>query len=209
MTYSDRSNSMTKNIYTEDYHYDDTTPPELDIMLAKCAWNAKSMYFYIPPIRQSLESELHMLRELLRWLHRQEVTARALLHYAISGGGSGSVALSSGLVLMVAIHNITPEMLVWLRVNCRQVIRQMARNKGLPMGRGNWQHFLAETLGRLSKRSVADEAKSITSDIRGALLTGENATNYVVHYRVGRSGVIESSEVDLAEEPARLKWTPA
>jgi len=207
--YSDKPNSIMNNDYTAQHHYDDTTPPELDIMLAENAWNAKCMHFHIPPITQSLESELPMLKETLRWLHQQEVAARALLHYAMLGGGSGSVALSSGLILMVDIHNVTSEVLLWLRVNCRQVIRHMARNKDLPMGRGNWQRFMAEALGRLSKRSVANEAKSITNDIREALLAGENATNCVVHYRVSKSGVIESSEVDLAEEPARLKWTPA
>jgi len=200
---------MTDNSYTNEYHDGQTMSPALEILLAQYTGNAESMYFVTPAITVSLESELHILHDLIQYLHAYRITAHVLMPVVKSGGSRSATVRMSGLVLMVDIQGMAPEALAFVRTKCRWTMRQMARGKGPCEDHRGWQQLLADTKGHFAEGSVESEVQTFTRNIRMDFLTGKSLTNGIIHYRVGRNGVLESAEVDFREEPTRLKFTEA
>ena len=204
---SQTGEKMTKNGCTLKYREGEAIPPAIDLVTAQNVGNRKSVSFFISALNGSLKSELHLLGELLQYLHKRRVTAYAVIPVLKAGYGPEAIVRASGLVLWVDIQDAAPEAIVWLRVKCRKLIRQMAWNKGVKIGGGLWQNSLEEMVGRLQRGSVASQVKTFTRNVRKYFLAGTTLTNGIIHYRVNKRGVLESAEADFREEPTRLAFS--
>lgn len=200
---------MAKNNYPPKYRRGERIPTEIDLRLAQSAGNAKSINFFISALSGSLESELDLLQELLRYCHKRHLAAHALMTVVKRGQGADATVWASGLEVWVDIEEMPPRALVRLRVKCRKIIRQMAWNKGVHIGRGHWEASLREIVGQLKSGRVASEVKSFRENIREDFLTSRILTNGVIQYRISKSGAFESAEVDFSQEPMRIKFTEA
>ena len=198
---------MNRNSYTREDLEGETIPVGIDLLLAQHTENAKTVNFAIPALRGSLGTELHSLRDLLLCFHKHQIPARAVMPVLKSGYGPDAAVSASGLALWASIQNLTPEGIVWVRIMCRELIRQMAWSKGLHIGRGHWTASLEEMVGELGRGCMANQVKTFTKNCRKFFLKGKTPTNGIIHYRVGRNGVFESAEVDFREESTRLKFT--
>jgi hypothetical protein len=197
---------MSKNSCTLKYREGEAIPPEIDLLLAQSVGNSRSVSFFISALDGSLESELYLLEELLQYLHKRRVPVRAVMPVLRVGRDPGATVRASGLVLWVDIQDKAPEEIVRLRVKCRKVIRQMAWNKGVRIGRGHWRNSLTQLVGHLERGGVTSQAKTFVKNGREDFLANRVLTNGIIQYRVGRNGVMESADVDFREEPTRLRF---
>ncbi len=198
---------MSRKNYIPEASDNETRSPEIELLIASDLGDYRSLYFIIPLTPGSLESELHLLRELLQHFHKHLVPAEALATIVKSGDGPDAAVQMSGLVLVVGIEDMTPEMIVCVRIECRRIICLMASNRGLSEDLGNWRRFSDHTIGRIGKARVTSRVETIAKDIRNGFLTGGDPTTGVIYYRVNKGGVMESAEVDFREEPSRLKFS--
>ena len=198
---------MNRNSYTREDLEGETIPVGIDLLLAQHTENAKTVNFAIPALRGSLETELHSLRDLLLCFHKHQIPARAVMPVLKSGYGPDAAVSASGLALWASIQDLTPEGIVWVRIMCRKLIRQMAWSKGLHIGRGHWTVSMEEMVGELGRGRLASQVRTFTKNIRESFLTGKTLTNGITHYRVSRDGVLESAEVDFRQESTRLKFS--
>lgn len=201
-----RPNSMTNDYHTQEVCNSDAIAFEVEKFIAENTGNAQSMHFGIPARSGSFLSELHTLREQLQYYHYYHIEAYALMPVVKSGTGPELIVQASGLVLFVHIGNMSPEVLMCVRAKCRLNMRQLAGNKGLHNDHNDWQEFLGNNSGKLAQGTVASQVKTFTRILRGTFLSGLTLTNGAIHYRINKSGALESAFVDYAEAPARLKW---
>ena len=200
---------MSTTNYAQEAYKNETRSPAIELLMAQNTGDAKSMYFHIPLVPGSLESDLHLLRELLQFLYKYKITTQALMTIVKSDCGPDATVQESGLILVVTIQNMAPEEIVCVRGQCRQVICLMASNKGLSNDLGNWRYFTIDTIGRLNDACVQERTRTITEGIRKRFFAGVTAANGLIHYRVNKDGVLESAEVDFTEDPAPLEFGEA
>jgi hypothetical protein len=199
---------MSTSTNTQEGHEDGTISPAIELLMAQNTEGAKSLHFHIPLIPGSLESEQHLLRELLQDFHNHGVPAEALTGIIKSGHGPDATVSASGLALVVGIENMPPEIIVCTRIKCRQVICMMAKNKGLHKDSGNWPKFSLHTIGRLGNETVKNRVEAVMAGIGDAFLAG-GVMNGFIHQRIGSNGILESAEVDLREGLPPLEFEEA
>ena len=194
------------------YDYDTAGPlsPEIQVSVMSVTCQAKrSVSFVIPAIRGSMQGELYLIQELLKFLHRGHFTARAVVPIVKSGEDPGATVQASGLVLLVDIQNQTPEAIVCVHRRCRVVVRQIAANLGLKDNPERWQWLSHLTNGGFARADALGRVKAFIKNGRELFRNGTNATNSVLQYRVGKGGSVEVAEIDFARAHSRPRFAPA